>query len=305
MSPPAFDDGSTAGERTLPNGSPGLSGRFDGRHVLVPLLTAEVPAVTDQVRVASALSRVSGAAISVVNPVSAPAQTPLTLGTDVPRDEDEELLEWVLDRTVDSTARVDGGFSFARDVVRGILRAVRSRNVDTLVLPGKSGSGWIRKGLVERIAVHADCDVVVVNGQAGYDQVASVLLPVAGGPNTGLIADLARTIAADCDAWIDVLHVVDDGASDRARAAAGELVEDVSHRIARPGTTTTWVLEADEPAPTIIEQSQYYGLTVIGAPTKGRLRRFLYGSTSRTVRADARSVVLSGRNNSSRPADGQ
>ena len=57
------------------------------------------------------------------------------------------------------------------------------------------------------------------------------------------------------------------------------------------------MLEADDVAEAIIEQSNYYPLTVLGAPTKGRLRQFVLGSTTQDIRADAQSVVLVGRNN--------
>lgn len=92
--------------------------------------------------------------------------------------------------------------------------------------------------------------------------------------------------------------MIDGDASERQRNTAEVLIEDAYHRIGRPRTTTTWVLEVADPAGTIIEQSQYYGLTIIGAPTKGRLRRFISGSTNQSVRANAQSMVLSARNNS-------
>ncbi|AZH26340.1 universal stress protein [Haloplanus aerogenes] len=287
-----------------PEGIPGIAGRFDGNHILVPLLTAEVPALTDQLKIATTLARATGAALSVINPVTVPEQTPRTLGGAASDATDDALLNWVFDQAADSTPQLDGDFLHTRNVVTGVLRTVRANDVDTLVLPSRSRSPRLRKGVVERIAVHADCDVVVVNGQPGYEQVPSILLPVAGGPHSGFAADLAQAVAADCDAWVDILHVVDEDVSTRRRDAATELVDDVYHRIGRLETTTTWILEADDVADAIIEQSRYYGLTIIGAPTKGRLRQFIFGSTNRSVRTNAGSVVLSVRNNSHRSTAG-
>lgn len=274
-----------------------LLGRFGGKHVLVPLLTNEVPNATDQLEIATTLTRVTGASMSVVNPIPVPEQTPKQLVHDIPDDGDRALLEWVLDEAAASDIDADGGFFYTRDIVRGLLKVVRTQDIDTMVLPSKSDAGWFRKGLVEQIAAYVDCDVVVVNGQAGYEGVPSILLPVAGGPNAGLSADIARAIAADCDAWIDVLHVVDEGVSVRERNRARATIESTYHRIARPESTTTWMLEADDVAEAIIDQSRYYGLTVIGAPTKGRLKRFIYGSTNKSIRSDAQCVVLSTKNN--------
>lgn len=303
MSLSSFGSGLLGGTSDTPDGTPGLTGRFDGDHILVPLLTPEIPAVTDQIKVATTLARVTGATLSVINPISVPEQTPKEFRHEVTDADDDALLEWVFKQTTDSTAHLDGGFLYTRDVVTGVLRTVRTREIDTLVLPSGSSGGRFRTGITERIAARAECDIVVVNGQAGYEKAASILLPIAGGPHSGLAADFAYCIAADCDAWIDILHVIDEDASDRRREAANDLVENAYHRLARPETTTTWVLEAADPTEAIIEQSRYYGLTIIGAPTKGRLRGFIYGSTNRSVRANAGSVVLSARNNSSRSSD--
>lgn len=294
---------STLGERLLGQnpptaGPPTLDGRFGGDHVLAPLLTNEVPAVTDQLKVAAAIARPTGAGLSVVNPISVPEQTPRTYARSVGDVDDEALLEWAIDHAADATPQVSGGLLYTRDVIAGVLSAVRTQAVDTLVLPNTVDGTRVRNGLTKRLAAHADCDVVMVNGQAGFDGVASLLLPVAGGPHSGLAADIARAIAADSNAWIDILHVIDDDATPGERERATELVETVYRRIGRPETTTTWLLERDHVAGAITEQSKYYGLTILGAPTKGRLRRFVGASTNQSVRARARSVVLSARNNS-------
>lgn len=297
MSFASFRGGLLGTDSPLPSEPPRLKGRFDGEHILVPLLTPAVPAITDQIKVATTLTRVTDASLSVISPLSAPEQTPEELHDEVVDSDDEALLEWAVNHASKSAAQVDSGFLYTRDVIKGVLRTVRTNDVDTLVLPSETHGGRLRKGITERIAAHAECDVVVVNGKAGYDKVASMLLPIAGGRHSGLAADLAQCIAADCDAWIDILHVIKEGASDRKRKTAEKLVEDVYHRIACPETTTTWVLEAADVAQAIVDQSRYYGLTVMGAPTKGRLRQFIHGSTNRSVRANAGSVVLSARNN--------
>lgn len=286
--------------------SPYVAGDLDGERILVPLLYPEEPAITDQVRIGTSLARTTGAALHVINPVSVPDRVPTAFRHPVADDDDEELLEWSLQQTSALMAHLEGNLLSGRSLVNEVLQTVETHDVDTLVLPGRPPGGLLRRDVTERIATHADCDVLVVNGQSGYDSVASILLPVAGGPHSGLAADVARRIAEECGAWIDVLHVVDEDASARERDAADELVDATYNRIARSGKTSRWMLDADDVEAAIIEQSRYYGLTVIGAPTKGRLRRFVYGSTSRTVREKAHSVVLSARNNSSssRPTRG-
>lgn len=275
-------------------GTPQITGHLDGNHILVPLLAPEVPAVTDQLRVAASLARTTDASLHLLTPITLPDQTPQGLRHEV-GDDDQAFLEWALDQVATSATDLGGVFLYTRNVVQGVLRTVRTNDIDTLVIPGTAGGGVLRRDVAGQLALHADCDVVTVNGRRGYESVPSILLPVAGGPHTGLATDVAQRIAADCEAWIDVLHVVDEDASARQRRRGEEYLEAAYQRIARPETTTTRLLEAGDVAAAIAEQSKCYELTVIGAPTKGRLQQFVFGSTSRSIRADARSVVLSAR----------
>lgn len=281
----------------VPEDAPRITGHFDGEHILVPLLTPAVPALTDQLRVAASLARTTDATLHIVNPITMPEQTPKECGSELTADDERELLDWAVRNVSRSASAVDSRFLYTHRLVNGILSTIRRNDIDTLVVPSESESGVLRQGLTERLALRAECDVITVNGQCGYEQVPSILLAVAGGPHSGLAADIAQRIAVDCDAWIDILHIVETDAPDHRRRQAETHVEGAYQRIARPELTSTWILEATDVAEAIIEQSAYYGLTVIGAPTKGRLRRFITGSTNRTIRDNARSVILSARNN--------
>ena len=280
-----------------PDGIAPVAGRFDGNHILVPLLTREIPPVLDQLKIATTLARPRNASLTIINPGPVPEQTPV-YDRPVTDSDDRALLDWAFEQTDDTPPHVNGDFLSTHDVVRGVLHAVRARDVDTLVVPSGARTGRLQKGVTERIAAHAAADVVATNGRAGFEPPPSILLPVAGGPHSGLAADVAATIATDCNAWIDILHVTGEDAPPRKREQAESLVDDVSRRIARPESTTTWVHEATDIAEAIVEQSRYYGLTIIGAPTKDRLRQFIFGSTNTSVRKNAASVVLSVRNNS-------
>ncbi|QLG60579.1 universal stress protein [Halorarum salinum] len=278
----------------LPEGAPYFGGELEGRRLMAPLLDVDAPALADQLGVAATLARIADASVGVLDPGWASERT-LREARDRVADDDAARL---LSRSLDgSTGRAGGRAAHGSRLVDEVLRAVDGDDVDTLVLPGGSPSDLLGREVAERIAVQADCDVVVANGEHGYGEAPSILVSIAGGPHSGLAADVARRVAEDWGAWIDVLHVVDGDASADERELAEEYVDAASRRIGRPGTTTTWVLEADDAAEAIVEQSRYYGLTVLGAPTTGRLRQLLSGSTSRSIRENARSVVLSARNN--------
>lgn len=255
--------------------------------VVVPLLAAEEPVLTDQVRVGAALARARGVPLRVVAPGSVGAASQRR--SEVTSGAETTLLAWALERRNRAPAGLGGGLLPGT----GGLRV--DGEVDTLVLPGDADAGVVRRRLLDRVALRAECDVVTVNGRHGYDRPPSMLLAVAGGPHSGIATEVARRVAADCDAWIDVLHVLPPDAPWSRRERAREVVNAACRRIDRPATTSPWLLEAEDVADTIVEQSRYYELTVVGAPTKGRLRRLVFGSTERSVAANARSVVLSAR----------
>lgn len=260
---------------------------LDDDCVLVPLLRPTGPAVAGQLRVAASLSRTSDAPLCVVDPVEG---TPTAYGPDLAADAERELVT----RAVRTGCRPHQlGLSRTRRLVNGILSAIRGGDVETVVIPSGTRSGSLRRNLAEHLGLRAACDIVTVNGRRSYDDVQSILLPVTGGPHSGAAADVTRRIATDHDAWVDVLHVVSADATERQRRRAADHVASARDRIDRPERTSTWVLEAEDVTDAIVDQSEYYGLTVIGAPTKGRLREFILGSTSRTVRHGARSPVIS------------
>lgn len=271
-----------------------IGGELGGEHILAPLLTHRVPALTDQIGIASALARATDATLSV----AVPGGTSPALRRRAP--DDGELLDRALERASRTASGPGGGLTSGRRIVADVNGAVATTDADTVVLPGESPGGILRGDASERVAAHADCDAVVVNGEPGFGSVPSILLPIAGGPHSGLAADVAGRVARDAGAWIDVLHVVGEDATAERRERADACVEAAARRIGRPETTSTWVLEADDPTDAIVEQSRYYSLTVVGAPTRGRLRRLVYGSTTESVRSQARSVVLSVRNNTER-----
>lgn len=279
----------------------GVVERTDGGSVLAPLLTDDAATLADQIGIAAALARADDTPLTVVVPTrtgrSPRRQVPGGADAD-----DAELVAWARERA--SASRPGRGLTAGRRMVADVNGMIATSGTDAVVLPGDSPGSLLGGNVSERVATHADCDAVVVNGQSGLGSVPSILLPVAGGPHSELAVDVAERVARDAGAWIDVLHVVEGDATDERRERAEARVATAARRIGRQETTSTWVLDADDPTDAIVEQSRYYPLTVVGAPTKGRLHRFVHGSTSASVRSRARSVVLSVRTDTQSPDGG-
>lgn len=178
-----------------------------------------------------------------------------------------------------------------RPPVDAAVAAADRHDADLVVAPGGPATG-LDGGAAERLYAAAPCDVAVVGGRTPAERVASVLVPVAGGPHSRLAVDVAGSLAAATGAWVDVLHVVDPDATAERRAEAESSLAAAVDRLDADVRADTWLLAAPDPTAAIVEQSAYYDVTVVGAPRTGRLRRAVYGSASGTVRREARNATV-------------
>ncbi|EMA66928.1 UspA domain protein [Halorubrum aidingense JCM 13560] len=157
------------------------------------------------------------------------------------------------------------------------------------------------------------------------NRISSILVAVGPGPHSGATVDLARRLADATDAWLELFHVVPSDAgveaaeldatdgrdgSDSGGAggnhgnhgnhdaaadpvAAGEaLLAAADDRLGDFERADRWLVEARSAADAIVEQSPYYDLVVVGAPTTGTVGRFVFGSTTDTVVDDAEVPVV-------------
>lgn len=154
----------------------------------------------------------------------------------------------------------------------------------TLQRPASESAGvGLRRAATDRVVAGLSTDVVVANGVGSLEDPASILVPVAGGPHTALAVRTARALARDADAWVELFHVVPDGSGDDARARGRDRLDDAAKGLRGFDQHDTWLYEAPDPATAIAEQSRYYDAVVMGAPSMGRIRRLVFGSTVDTV----------------------
>jgi len=136
-------------------------------------------------------------------------------------------------------------------------------------------------------------DVLTVDGRGETDRIASILVPVAGGDHSQLAVETAVAVAQANDAAVDLFHVIE-ADTDEARDAGRELLAEVAATVdgGESDRIDTWLYETPGAAEAITEQSNYYDLTVMGAPTDSPLERFVFGSTSKQVQREADSPVI-------------
>ena len=288
---------------TSSNGHTPAENAPDG-HVLAPILTTDESKTADQLKIARSVARVRNISLQVTSP-TASGQSSTTLAPTAHDDPAADLSSELTDNLPVSSRFTRSGLITVHRLTRTVHNTIASSNVDTVVVPGEAPTSLLAGDSSERIAAQADCNVLVVNGTAGLDAVPSILLPITGGPHSGLAVEIARLLAIATDACLDVLHVVDSNATERRRERADTYIEAAEQRLDDLDGVRSWILEAEDPIEAITEQSDYYPLTVLGAPTTGRLKRFVSGSTNQAIRSNANNVVVSVHNNTGHPTLGE
>lgn len=185
-----------------------------------------------------------------------------------------------------ASVTVEGELRMGRRRDAMVTDAAARRDVDVLVIErprDASRAGGLLRSTVDVVVDEAGCDVVVASRPDRIDALASILVAVAGGPHSGLAIDVGRAIAGAHDGWLDVFHVVEDGPDGDATPEPARVVEAAEDRLGGFERADTWLHDADDAADAIIEQSRYYDMTIVGEPRKGRLREFVYGSTTASV----------------------
>lgn len=221
----------------------------------------------------------------VLIPVVLPDQTPLSLSEDALANH-RQLARYVLMAHVDSHVHADGAIRVSRSYEGAIVDAVDDYEASAVLFEHEATTGLVstlRGTMLDKLGPLVDCTVISVTGAENFSTPASMLLAVAGGPHSKAAADVARALTAANGAWVDVYHALEmDGPEHRERA--NRAVADARERLEPYDRIDTWIEETSDAAEAIVEQSQYYDLTILGAPRKGRLRQFVFGSTPETVR---------------------
>lgn len=170
------------------------------------------------------------------------------------------------------------------DAVVAQEAATTAAGVVTVERPASESPGaGIRRGVTDRIVANAPTDTVVANGHGDLSDLASILVPVAGGPHTELAVETARALARHTDAWVELFTVIPEEPTADERSTGADHLATARQSLGGFEQFDTWLYEHGDPAMAIAEQSDYYDAVVMGAPTKGRIRRTVFGSTADSV----------------------
>jgi glucosyl-3-phosphoglycerate synthase len=148
---------------------------------------------------------------------------------------------------------------------------------------------------IDAVVRESPCDIAVVK-QRGLDKVASILVPVRGGPHAELAMRISRDLAKRFSAKMVVLHVVPKGIGERAVEREQAAVDTFVREHAGSRRAVGMIREAQSVRQAIIKEAANHGLVVMGAsaqPTNaGADGRYLFGTLAESVASKAKPTVI-------------
>ncbi|AGB36629.1 universal stress protein [Natronococcus occultus] len=232
--------------------------------------------------------------ILVLSVVTVPMQVPLGEARrrfDV--DDQKDLVNEAVERTRSDGVSATGRIQFGRSVAESVRGVADAEDVATILL------GWrgrprrrdvVLGSHIDDVLADAPCDVLVKRIDRDRHAVASVLVPVAGGPNTAFAAETAGSLARAHDARIELVTVVPDREEETV-AEARTLLDRTAPALGAVESVTQNVLEGSV-VETIVDRSGEHDVTVVGAAEGGFLRRALVGDVPEAIARDAEGAVL-------------
>ncbi|MFU8869852.1 universal stress protein [Natronococcus sp.] len=232
--------------------------------------------------------------ILVLLVVTVPMQVPLGEARqqfDV--DDQEALVADAVERATGYGVSASGRVRFGRSVADGVRGVAVDESVDAILL------GWrgrprrrdvVLGSYIDDILADAPCDVLVKRIDRDRRAVSSVLVPVAGGPNTEFAAETAGALARAHDARIELVTVVPDREEETV-AEARALLNRTAPALGAVESVEQTVLEGAV-VETIVERSSDHDVTVVGAAEGGFLRRALVGDVPEAIGREAEGAVI-------------
>ena len=261
--------------------------------ILVPIARTEN--VEQLMRTAVDIAEDRDAELLVMSGITVPEQTPFS-SADEFVDDEKEVVDEAIAFTEETDVPVHGLVRVGHKPEHIILRTIDQHDCDG-VLMGWGGKGHRRRDIalgttVDDVVHEADVDVFVERiGEGSGTSVESILVPTAGGPHSELAGEVAGAIARSEDAECTVVHVVDPNEDEDGRADAEKILEETGAVI---GTSSVdkKVLEGDDIAERVLQESENHDITVVGATRRSRLRQVVFGAVPETIGRQAKNITI-------------
>ncbi|PSG97686.1 hypothetical protein BRD56_03920 [Thermoplasmatales archaeon SW_10_69_26] len=202
-----------------------------------------------------------------------------------------EAVEAVVDRAEGRTQQIDGVVRLGHSLSSLVVQGAAEHDARLVLLPGQqptSPGGAIPEDVAEEIMASLGSRSVVYSPPPVSERPSGVTAGLAGGPHREAVHWFAGVLGKAWDLRASMVHVID------SEAGGGEWDEELSRLREEVAVLQdadvdirAEVFEEDDVAEALLRQGRDDGSLVVGAPTTGRLKRLVYGSTSRRVRRKA------------------
>lgn len=211
------------------------------------------------------------ASVELIHMVPVPEQIPLSRAAEYISSGKESLLEAMLYLSMHFPCNTT--LRYCRNIARGIVSAVREKNARLLVLGwhGKRETSLFSIGsTIDPIIEQAPCDIVVLKDTGKNKVFEKILVPVAGGPNSALAAEIASIVADGENPEITIMTVH----THNNRFDLEKFIQSQAKRLNLPEKTfIPKIVKAKSPVAAILKESKGYDLIVLGTSEKPYLFR--------------------------------
>lgn len=263
--------------------------------ILVPIANPET--VSQLISTAIDLAEDQKLDLELLTVVSVPEQLPLSAGRQF-SDEKQDLLNDAVESITHPDITVSGRIRFARSVSSGILSAIEDHDIQIALL------GWHgrprRRDIVlgshlDHVLRNATCDILIERMDK-TTELETILLPIAGGPNTELAATVAGSLARAHNADLHVITIHSPASTSREQIEVEQMLTRIISNFTQVSTITQEVIEHESVADAIIGQSNDADLMILGAAPSTLFRRSLVGSLPERIgRESTCSVIIAKR----------
>jgi CIC family chloride channel protein len=182
-----------------------------------------------------------------------------------------------------------------RDVARAVRKTVEENASNFIVLgwPGYTNSAGRTFGsVIDDIVDNPPADIAVVRYRK-YRSLRSILVPIAGGPNSRLAAQLAVAMATQSEIGpvkVTALHVVREGAGEPEFVRAQKVLTQAIAGV--PYEFDFKIVDGDNVIEAILRASEGCDLIVIGATNEPLFKNLLIGNIPEQVARRARVTTI-------------
>ncbi len=261
--------------------------------VLVPVETAEQARILGHI--GAVLAQANQGEVLALHVVRVPVQLTLTDGRLMLK-EGRGYLETVIQQAKARDVPVHTMIRLGRDVAEAVRKTVMENASDLVVLgwPGYTNTaGRLFGSVIDPILDNPPTDMAIVRYRA-YRPLRSILVPVAGGPNSRRAVRMAVNMArgeADGPVHVTLLHVLRPGSGPadevRAQQIMDYALEGLSYEAVQRQT-----VEAADVVDAVLGAAESHDLIVIGATEEPLFRNLLAGNISREVARRAGVTVV-------------